>query len=174
MPLIRICSRSIGRSALLKSGRGEEREETWLVISDWSSSKSMDPSLESIRAVVRSRARSFVLGSDASRPGCWQRSEEHEMKREDETIMGLECGVWGLARTRSRIGALRDDNPLVSSWRFLSQDLGLFSSEKAGTRSRLGSLNEIISGQALRDDNPLVSSWRFLSQDLALFSSERT
>ncbi len=44
-------------------------------------------------AVLRSRARSFVLRSDASRPGSWQRPEEHETKREGETTKGLGFGV---------------------------------------------------------------------------------
>ena len=39
-------------------------------------------------------------------------------------------------------GMTGDDNPLVSSWRFLSQDLGLFSSERAGARSRIRSLRD--------------------------------
>jgi len=44
----------------------------------------MDPSFE--RAEERSRARSFVLRSDASRPGSWlEEHREYEIKREDET-----------------------------------------------------------------------------------------
>ena len=43
----------------------------------------MNPSFE--RAEERSRARSFVLRSDASRPGSWlEEHREHEIKREGE------------------------------------------------------------------------------------------
>ncbi len=42
----------------------------------------MDPSLDSRRAVLRSRARSFALRSDASRPRSWLRSRESTRRGE--------------------------------------------------------------------------------------------
>ena len=50
----------------------------------------------------------------------------------------------------SEPGMTGDDNPLASSWRFLGQDLGLFSSERVGARSRVGARDDCTI--APRDD----------------------
>ncbi len=72
----------------------------------------------------------------------------------------------GFLRGGSQVGA-RDDS-LFPSCRTPIRHLRSF--ERVRTRSRIGVLNLIISGQAPRDDSPLTSFWHVPSQNPGLSS----